>query len=145
MSHLYPRSFIRSSAAGGALLALPASTYRAALLADDKPSETVRVACVGVGRQGTGNMKAVRKNVVALCDLDKGHLAAAAKEMEKSEGKFATEADYRTLLDRKDIDAVLCSTPDHWHALVTVDACKAGKDVYCEKPLTLVVAEGRRW
>ena len=143
MSDLTRRSFLRASAAGGTFLALPAVTYRAALLADDKPSETVRVACVGVGRQGSGNMKAVRKHVVALCDVDKDHLAAAAKEMEKGGAKVDTAGDHRKLLDRKDVDAVLCSTPDHWHALVTIDACKAGKDVYCEKPLTLVVAEGR--
>lgn len=143
MSRVTRRSFLRSAAAGGSLLALPAVTYRAALLADDKPSEAVRVACVGVGGQGTANMKAVKKNVVALCDVDRGHLAAAARALEPTNPKPRTVSDYRKLLDAKDIDAVLVSTPDHWHALVTVDACKAGKDVYCEKPLTLVVAEGR--
>jgi predicted dehydrogenase len=137
------RSFIRSAAASGTLLALPAVTYRAALLAQDKPSETVRVGCVGVGGQGTANLKAIRKNVVAVCDVDKNHLAAAAKELEKGAAKPHTASDYRQLLESKDIDAVLVSTPDHWHALVTVEACKAGKDVYCEKPLTLVMAEGR--
>lgn len=143
MSTVTRRSFLRASAAGGTFLTLPALTYRAALLAEDKPSEAVRVACVGLGGQGRGNMKAVRKNVVALCDVDTDHLATAAKEFDKSDAKPVTQSDYRKLLERKDIDAVLCSTPDHWHALVTVDACKAGKDVYCEKPLTLVVAEGR--
>ncbi|VTR96575.1 nadh-dependent dehydrogenase : Probable NADH-dependent dehydrogenase OS=Planctomyces maris DSM 8797 GN=PM8797T_19989 PE=4 SV=1: GFO_IDH_MocA [Gemmata massiliana] len=143
MSQVTRRSFLRASAAGGTFLALPARTYRSALLADDKPSETVRVACVGVGNQGTGNMKAIRKNVVAVCDVDKGHLASAAKELEKSNTKVATFDDYRKILESKDIDAVLCTTPDHWHALVTIDSCKAGKDVYCEKPLTLVVTEGR--
>jgi predicted dehydrogenase len=137
------RSFLQTSAAAGALLTLPAVTYRAALLAQDKPSDTVRVACIGTGSQGMGNLKAVRKNVVAVCDADKNHLANAAKELEKGEAKIAAEGDYRKLLERKDVDAVLITTPDHWHALMTIDACKAGKDVYCEKPLTLVVAEGR--
>ncbi len=143
MSRVTRRSFLRSAAVGGTFLALPAVTYRAALLAQDKPSETVRVACVGMGGQGLGNMKAIRKNVVAVCDVDKGHTADAAKELEKGDFKPRAESDYRKLLDSKDIDAVLVSTPDHWHALVTIDACKAGKDVYCEKPLTLVVTEGR--
>ena len=143
MSRVTRRSFIRSAAVGGTFLTLPAATYRAALLAAEKPSEAIRIACVGVGNQGKGNMNAVKKHVVAVCDVDKYHLAAAAKSLEKGDHKPRTTGDYRTLLDDKDIDAVLCSTPDHWHALVTIDACNAGKDVYCEKPLTLVVAEGR--
>lgn len=143
MSAVTRRSFLRSAAASGALIALPASTYRAALLAQDKPSEAIRIACIGVGGQGRGNMNAVKKHVVAVCDVDKGHLATAAKALEKGNTKIQTQGDYRKLLDSKDIDAVLISTPDHWHALITVDACNAGKDVYCEKPLTLVVTEGR--
>ncbi len=143
MSRTTRRSFLKSAAAGGVFLGLPAATYRASLLAQDKPSETVRVGCIGLGGQGTGNMKAIRKNVVAVCDVDKGHVSAAAAELEKGGRKPQTFADYRKLLASKDIDAVLISTPDHWHALITVDACNAGKDVYCEKPLTLVVAEGR--
>ena len=142
MSRVTRRTFLRTTAACGTFHSLPAVTYRAALLAEDKPSETVRVGCIGVGGQGTGNMKAIRKNVVAVCDVDKGRVAAAAKEMEK-DTKVLTAGDYHKLLDAKDIDAVMIATPDHWHALVTVDACKAGKDVYCEKPLTLVVTEGR--
>lgn len=141
MSHVSRRTFLNVSA--GTFLALPAATYRAALLAEDKPSATVRVASIGVGRQGRGNMNAIKKHVVAVCDVDKGHLADAAKTFDTNATKVRAEGDYRKLLESKDIDAVLCSTPDHWHALVTVDACKAGKDVYCEKPLTLTVAEGR--
>jgi len=143
MTSLTRRSFLHSAAASGTFLTLPAITYRAALLADDKPSEMVRVACIGVGGQGRGNMNAIKKHVVAVCDVDKEHLAAAAKVLEKGDIKPRTEIDYRQLLAAKDIDAVLVSTPDHWHALITVDACNAGKDVYCEKPLSLVVAEGR--
>ncbi len=134
------RSFL---ATAGTFAALPASTYRAALLAQEKPSQTVRVGCIGVGGQGKGNMNAIKKNVVAVCDVDRGRVAAAAAELEKSNIKAQTFGDYRKLLELKDVDAVLISTPDHWHALTTIDACKAGKDVYCEKPLTLLVAEGR--
>ena len=143
MPRVSRRSFLRSAAAGGTFLSLPAATYRAALLADDKPNETIRVACIGLGPQGKGNLNAVKKHVVAVCDVDRDRLASSAKELEKGETKIQTAGDYRKLLDSKDIDAVVVSTPDHWHALVTIDACKAGKDVYCEKPLTLVVTEGR--
>jgi predicted dehydrogenase len=140
MSRPTRRSFLGSA---GVFLGLPAATYRAAVLAQNLPSETVRVGCIGVGGQGTGNMNAIKKNVVAVCDVDKDHLAKAAAGLEKSSVKARTFTDYRAMLEAKDIDAVIISTPDHWHALNTIDACKAGKDVYCEKPLTLVVAEGR--
>ena len=136
------RGFLRSGLAGGAFLGLGAGTYRTAL-GQDAPSDRVRVACVGVGGQGKGNMNAVRRNVVAICDVDRGHLATAAADLEKNNVRADTAADYRRLLDRRDVDALLVSTPDHWHALPTIHACQAGKDVYCEKPLTLFVAEGR--
>ncbi|MCI0700925.1 MAG: Gfo/Idh/MocA family oxidoreductase [Planctomycetia bacterium] len=143
MPRMTRRKFFRTSAASGAFLALPAVTYRAALLAQDKPNETVRVGCIGVGNQGKPNMNAIRKHVIGVCDVDKDRVAAAAKDLEKGGTVPITTGDYRKLLESKDIDAVLISTPDHWHALPVIDACKAGKDVYCEKPLTLVVAEGR--
>jgi predicted dehydrogenase len=98
---------------------------------------------IGVGRQGKSNMKAVMKHVVAVCDVDQKHLAEAAELVEKAGVKPQTFEDYRKLLEIKDLDAVLISTPDHWHALTTIHACQAGKDVYCEKPLTLTIAEGR--
>jgi predicted dehydrogenase len=143
MSRTTRRSFLKSTAAGGVFLGLPAATVRAALLAQDKPSETVRVGSIGVGNQGKPNMNAIKKNVVAVCDVDKDRVATAAADLEKANIKAKTFGDYRKLLESKDIDAVLISTPDHWHALNVVDACKAGKDVYCEKPLSLVIAEGR--
>ena len=138
------RSFLGSGLAGGALLALPAAVYRSALLAADPPSERVRIGCIGVGGQGTANMRKFLKSVTAVCDVDTKHLATAAGEVEKGSGKKpATFADYRKLLESKEVDAVCITTPDHWHALMTVHACEAGKDVYVEKPLTLTVAEGR--
>ena len=139
------RTFLRSGVAGGAFLGLPAGAYRAALLAQEKPSERVRVGSIGVGNQGgeKNNLRGFQKNVVAVCDVDKNHLAAAAGFVEKAGTRPQTFGDFRKLLDSKDVDAVVITTPDHWHALVTIHACQAGKDVYCEKPLTLVVAEGR--
>jgi len=138
------RSFLQSGLAGGAFLGLPTSVYRAALGADgEKPSERVRIASIGLGGQGKSNLKAVIKNVVALCDVDSSHLSSAAADLEKAGTKPVAVGDYRKLLDSKDIDAVLISTPDHWHALTTIHACQAGKDVYCEKPLSLFVTEGR--
>jgi predicted dehydrogenase len=80
----------------------------------------------------------------ALCDVDSTVLASAASRVEKAGNKPQVDGDYRRMLDRKDLDAIVVSTPDHWHALMAIDACRAGKDVYCEKPLTLFVTEGRR-
>jgi predicted dehydrogenase len=144
MSRVTRRSFLQSGLAGGAFLGLPTSVYRAALGADgEKPSERVRIASIGLGGQGKGNMKAAIKNVVAVCDVDSSHLSSAAADLEKAGTKPVAVGDYRKLLDSKEIDAVLISTPDHWHALTTIHACQAGKDVYCEKPLSLFVTEGR--
>ena len=88
MTHTTRRSFLKSTA-GGVFLGLPASTYRSALLAQEKPSETVRVGCIGVGGQGKANMNAIKKNVVAVCDVDKGHLAAAAARSGEGEHQAA--------------------------------------------------------
>jgi predicted dehydrogenase len=107
-------------------------------------NERVRVGFVGVRNQGTNNLKALMDHAVAVCDVDKDVLAkAVALAHEKGGKKVLAFSDYRALLDRKDVDAVVVTTPDHWHALITTDACRAGKDVYCEKPLSLTVAEGR--
>ena len=142
------RTFLRSAtasvSAGGITYFLPEFP---ALRADDPPapSDRIRFAAVGVGGQGKGNLAAHAKDCVAVCDVDTTHLAAAVAQVEKASGKAPEGvADYRKILDRKDVDAVIVSTPDHWHAQITVDACHAGKDVYCEKPLTLTIAEGRK-
>jgi len=78
--------------------------------------------------------------VVAICDLYRPYLDFAVK---KAGSGVETYSDYRRLLDRKDIDAVVINTPDHWHALQMIHACQAGKDAYVEKPLSLTIAEGR--
>ena len=135
----------RQALAAGAILTLPAATYRRAFAADP-PSERVRVGMIGVGNQGgpKNNLKyfAPTADVVALCDVEQTHLATAADFLVKAGQKPDTGSDYRRLLDRKDVDAVVVTVPDQWHALMTVQACRAGKDVYCEKPLTLAIGEG---
>jgi len=148
MPHLHSRrDFLRTGVAGGALLTLPAAVYRGAFAADP-PSERVRLGFIGVGNQGgpKNNLKHFTPlaPIVALCDVDTKYLAEGAAFVEKGSGKPpATFGDYRKLLDSKDVDAVVVTTPDHWHALMTIHACEAGKDVYCEKPLTLVIDEGK--
>lgn len=110
-------------------------------------NERIVTGHIGVGGQGGGNLGAFLKlaSPAAVCDVDQKRLAAAVGRVEK-ETKKPCEGygDYRKLLDRKDIDAVVISTPDHWHALTTIHACQAGKDVYCEKPLSLTIVEGRK-
>ena len=139
------RSFLKETALGGAILGLTPRTHRA-LFAAQPPSERVRVGMIGVGNQGgpKNNLKYFLNNVVAICDLDKTYLGEASDCLQKEAGITATMTDdYRRLLDAKDIDAVVITVPDQWHATMTIEACKAGKDVYCEKPLTLMIGEGR--
>lgn len=108
------------------------------------PSDRIRIGCIGVGNQGSGNLGKHLKNTVAVCDVDATRLAEAKARVEKGTGKScAAYSDYRQLLDDRNVDAVVITTPDHWHALMTVDACRAGKDVYCEKPLSLTIADGQ--
>lgn len=110
-------------------------------------NERIVTAHIGVGGQGTSNLNAFMGKGVspaAIADVDNGHLAKVVKQVTDKGQKCDGYGDYRKLLERKDIDAVVVSTPDHWHALATIHACQAGKDVYCEKPLSLTIAEGRR-
>ncbi|CAN5499477.1 Gfo/Idh/MocA family oxidoreductase [soil metagenome] len=146
MSNLSRRSFLKqSTAAAGAILSLPAISYRAAFAAEP-PSERVRTAMIGVGNQGgpNNNMKYFLKNIVAMCDLDKNYLDRGEAFLQKEASlKAMLTDDYRKVLDSKDVDAVVITVPDQWHCKMTVEACLAGKDVYCEKPLTLVIGEGK--
>jgi len=115
-------------------------------------NSSVRVAMVGMGwwgaQMGPGSVGRFAKvnnvRVVALCDPDREHLDNAAKKYEKALGKVDLETDYRRLLERTDIDAVVLTTPNHWHALQTIWACQAGKDVYVEKPCSHTVWEGQQ-
>jgi predicted dehydrogenase len=111
----------------------------------ENPSELIRIGFIGVGGQGNSNLGALMKYAVAVCDVDSKHLATTKARVEKANKRpCAAFGDYRKLLEDKSIDAVLIATPDHWHALPAMDACEAGKDVYCEKPLTLTIEEGQK-
>jgi predicted dehydrogenase len=125
-----------TTAAVSAPLYLPARVFGA--------NERIVFGFIGVGGMGTGNLKKHLTDTAAVCDVDQKHMARAVKLVEGKGGKCDAYGDYRKLLERRDIDAVVISTPDHWHARTTVDACEAGKDVYCEKPLSLTVVEGRK-
>jgi predicted dehydrogenase len=129
------RQFIKSTAAG----ALGAGLARA-LGANDR----VVVGFIGMGRMGQSNLKDFLKQadveVAAICDVYAPNLDKASA-MTPGADKYK---DFRRLIDRKDIDVVVISTPDHWHAIPTLLACQAGKDVYVEKPLSHTIEEGRR-
>jgi predicted dehydrogenase len=108
-------------------------------------NERIRLGFIGLGNRGDQVLDAFLEHkdaeVVAVCDIYEPYLDFASKKIGTKPTHYH---DYRQLLDRKDIQAVVICTPDHWHALQTIHACDAGKDVYVEKPLSLCVAEGRK-
>jgi predicted dehydrogenase len=101
------------------------------------------MGAIGTGSRGLGILKEAKRrgaHFVAVCDVDAAHRADAVKELKEDVAQYN---DFRELLDRKDINAVTIVVPDHWHALIAIEAMKRGKDIYCEKPLTLTIAEGQ--
>src|SRR5260370_41736862 len=134
------RTFHKQAATIGALAALP-STRLAALGSNDR----VRLGVIGVGNRGDQLLDAflVHKDceIAALCDVYEPYLDAAQK---KVGGQATLYHDFRKLIEQKDLDAVVIATPDHWHALQFWPACRAGKDVYVEKPLSLTISEGQK-
>lgn len=139
------RQFIKQSA----VFAIPIIIPAAARGADGNvaPSNRMVVGAVGWGMQGPGNTTSTmgldNAKVVAVCDLDKNHLAAAKGKVDEfyKNTDCAAYSDYLELIARKDIDAVTLAVPDHWHALVATAAAKAGKHIWGEKPLARTIAE----
>ena len=142
MKRLTRRTFMKRSLAGG--LAVTFAPYGRVLGANDD----VRVAVVGFRSQGSNHIKWFGKipgvRVVALCDVDRDFIDREVRKLKERNEKVDTYVDYRKLLDDKNIDAIITATPNHWHSLVTVWACQAGKDVYVEKPVSHNIREGRK-
>lgn len=149
--HLSRRHFIsRTSLAAGtlALGGLASPFIRSARAGEPGANDKVRIGLIGSGQMGRGDLSCFFLNpeveCPVICDVDEAMAAQGAEICEKKRGKRPEFVrDFRHVLERKDIDAVLIATPDHWHALPAVLACQAGKDVYVEKPLARTIDEGR--
>lgn len=147
------RKFLLSSGAvlGGSLLASAFTNNPFTILNKSiAPSEQINIGVIGINGMGWSDLKAALKipgvNLVALCDTDKNVLDKRVAELQglkADASKVKTYNDYRGLLDQKDVDAVIVGTPDHWHALIMIHACQAGKDVYVEKPVGNSIEECR--
>jgi predicted dehydrogenase len=138
------RSFLKASAAAALL---PAWFVQECQSQDkpapsSSPNERPNIALIGCGGRGRGIAQEAGSfaNVIAVCDVDSKHAEEASKQFKGAK----VYKDFRKLLERKDVNAILNGTPDHWHTLVNLAALKAGKDVYSEKPLTLTIDEGKR-
>jgi predicted dehydrogenase len=144
--NLSRRSFIQTTAVGtAAAFTVPTIIPRSVFGANDK----VRVAVLGVNGRGKNHMEGFSKlqdvEVACLCDPDLNVLAKTAQDFDSKSGKkVKQQQDLRKVFEDKDIDAVSIATPNHWHALATIWACQAGKDVYVEKPGSHNVREGRK-
>ncbi|MGH9447151.1 MAG: Gfo/Idh/MocA family protein, partial [Terriglobia bacterium] len=134
------RDFMKRAAIGVGAGAALSSFSRTVLGANDR----LRVGVIGPGRQGSYDMDDFRTQpdveIAAICDVYEPNLKAA---LAQAGNNAQTYPDFRRVLDRKDIDVIIAGTPDHWHPLVMVEACKAGKDVYVEKPVSHTIDEGR--
>jgi predicted dehydrogenase len=136
------RSFLQHTLSASAVLAL-APTARILGANDD-----IRVAVVGFRSKGSDHIQALRQlagvRIVALCDADEDVLNKGVDNLKKLNLNVTGYLDIRRLLEQKDVDAIITATPNHWHALATVWACQAGKDVYVEKPVSHEIWEGRK-
>lgn len=130
----------RTFTATASALALTAASARRVHGANNR----TRLGFIGVGNRGTQLLDAFLTlddiQVSAICDVYKPYLARASKKLEGKAGEYS---DFRKLIESKDLDAVVIATPDHWHAVQTIMACKYEKDVYVEKPLSITIHEGR--
>jgi predicted dehydrogenase len=152
--HITRRSFLSKCAATAAATGLPlwmvkndlaraqeATNSATPRSANDMPG----IGLIGCGGQGTGDANAARRhgNIVAVCDVDQGHVDRAVSGFTRNGKAPAKFTDFRKLLERQDVNIIVMATPDHWHSLINIAAAKAKKDIYGEKPLTLTIDEGK--
>ncbi len=139
------REFLKGSSVAATAVAFAPIIVPSSVFGANAPSNHITIGSIGLGGMGTSDMKGFKGNpdaeVVAVCDVDAGHRREACKVAGLD--PKSSYNDFRELLVRDDIDAVVVATPDHWHVPISIAAVRAGKDVYCEKPLTLTIAEGR--
>src|SRR3954466_4461078 len=150
------RQFLATSAAVTAAASVPYFAWERLTVAQDAQTASKNdrplLGCIGTGDRwnAVGPQAMNFADCVAVCDVDSEHAAkgkAKALEQNAKKGRERTVEvyeDYRKVLDRKDIEVVTIVTPDHWHSKIAIEAMKAGKDVYCEKPLTLTIDEGKQ-
>lgn len=161
LTHISRRGFLKAAAAGAAIAAVPGwyskeaeASEHMAMAARKKtfgPNDQINVGCIGPGGSKGGHRMGFNVTnhlaskpgvkVVAMCDVDDVHLNDAANHFGPDCRRYK---DFRELLAQDDIDAVVIGTPDHWHAYICIAAMEAGKDIYCEKPLTLTIDEGKK-
>lgn len=108
------------------------------------PSDQLTKGIVGVGGMGRGHIPYAGTRVVAVCDVDKRHIKLALDELGNNASGVKTFGDYRELIQLPEVDIVHVATPPHWHGIIAADAARAGKDVWCEKPMTRTIGEGKR-
>ena len=139
------RDFLQLTTLAAASSLMPTWSGSTRTMAQDtkSPNERPIIGCIGNGGMGTGDAHAIKGygDIVALCDVDTNRSGNLNEKL--LGGKAEVFGDYKKLLDRKDIDAVTISTPDHWHTRIALAALRAGKDIYCQKPLTLTINEGK--
>lgn len=151
-SHFSRRGFLKRAALAGAVpLILPSSVWAA----ETAPNDKITLGFIGAGTQGRrlldGFIGRDDTRVLAVCDCDTFRREATKKKVDAFYAPGGTPGDkgcevyqdFRELLERKDIDAVVIATPDHWHAIIAIAAARAGKDIYCEKPMAHTIHEGR--
>ncbi len=145
------RSFLQRSTLAAAATGLPPWFVQRELAAAEvaktiaSPNERPGIALIGCGGMGQGDAENATRfgNIVAVCDVDQRHADAAALKFTKDGKAPVKYGDFRKVLERDDVHAIVQATPDHWHTLINIAAARAGKDVYGEKPLTLTIDEGR--
>jgi len=151
-TQLSRRRFVSLAAATSALAAVSGTSAIAApsVLRSRRPNAKLGLAFIGMGTQNRYHLSVFLKNtdvrVVAVCDCDTSRREHARKMVDdayQSQGTCFASVDYLEVLARPDVDAVVIASPDHWHAAMVIDAAKAGKDIYCEKPLSYNLAEAR--